>query len=146
MASYKHILIASDLTKSSVILCQKASELANALNSKLSIIHIVEHLPLMYAGGEFALPLEPKLEESLAEEALDNLHKQVHHHHISKQNQYVLVGDKQDEMKQFVIDHQVDLVIVGSHPPHGLDHLLGTTANNLLHNLPCDVLAVKVEE
>jgi len=146
MASYKHILIASDLSKNSVVLCKKASSLARALDAKLSIIHIVEHLPLMYAGGEFALPLEPQLEEELADEAKQNLHQQVAHHKIPQKNQFVLVGDKQDEMLQFVTKHEVDLVVVGNHPPRGLDHLLGTTTTSLLHNLPCDVLAIQVEE
>ncbi|MAZ40312.1 MAG: universal stress protein UspA [Legionellales bacterium] len=146
MASYKHILITSDLSDSSIILCQKASALAGLLNAKLSIIHIVEHLPLMYAGGEFALPLDPKLEEELADEALINLHKQVTYHHIDKKDQYVIVGDKKEEIKAFVIEHHVDLTVVGAHDRHGLDYILGTTADNMLHALPCDMLAIKVDE
>ena len=145
MASYKHILIASDLSESSIILCQKASTLAKLLDAKLSIIHIVEHLPLMYAGGEFALPLDPKLEEELADEALVNLHKQVTHHQITKKDQYVIVGDKKEEVKTFVIEHHVDLTVVGTHDRHGLDYILGTTADNMLHSVPCDLLAIKID-
>jgi len=145
MASYKHILIASDLSKSSILLCKKATELAALLSTKLSVIHIVEHLPLMYAGGEFALPLDPKLENELADEALTNLHQQLEHHQIPKKSQYVIIGDKKEEIKDFVLKHKVDLTIVGSHDRHGLDFIVGTTADNMLHTLPCDLLAIKVD-
>lgn len=146
MSAYKHLLIASDLSDNSIILCEKAQLLAKALQAKLSIIHIVEHLPLMYAGGEFALPLEPSVEQELADEAKINLAEQAKHHHIPKDQQFVVVGDKKDEIKDFVIKHNVDLVLIGSHDRHGLDYVTGTTANNMLHCLPCDMLAVRVAD
>jgi universal stress protein A len=34
--------------------------------------------------------------------------------------------------------------VVGSHGRHGLALLLGSTANDVLHGAPCDVLAVKL--
>ena len=41
---------------------------------------------------------------------------------------------------------KADLIVVGSHGRHGLSlMLLGSTANSVLHNAPCDVLAVRVE-
>lgn len=144
MASYKHILISSDLSEQSIKLCEKANTLAQSVGAKLSIIHIVEYLPLMYTGGEFALPLEPDLEDKLAVEAKINLEKQANHHNIPKMNQFVMVGTIKEELVKFVKTHQVDLVVVGAHDRHGLDYLLGTTADNVLHALPCDVLAVRI--
>jgi universal stress protein A len=38
----------------------------------------------------------------------------------------------------------VDLVVVGSYGRHGLQLLLGSTANGVLHLAACDVLAVRV--
>jgi universal stress protein A len=38
----------------------------------------------------------------------------------------------------------VDLIVVGSHGRHGLQLLLGSTANGVLHLAECDVLAVRV--
>ena len=37
-----------------------------------------------------------------------------------------------------------DLIVVGSHGRHGLALLLGSTANDVLHGAPCDVLAVRL--
>ena len=35
--------------------------------------------------------------------------------------------------------------MVGSHGRHGLALLLGSTANDVLHGAPCDVLAVRLK-
>ncbi|MBA6354230.1 universal stress protein, partial [Colwellia sp. BRX9-1] len=40
----------------------------------------------------------------------------------------------------------VDLIITGSHGVHGLQLLLGSTCNAILHGAKCDVLAVRYPE
>jgi len=37
-------------------------------------------------------------------------------------------------------------IVVGSHGRHGLALLLGSTANDILHGAPCDVLAVRLKK
>ncbi len=146
MLGYKHILIASDLSEGSVILCQRAQALAERLGAKLSILHVVEHVPMLYPGGEFVLPLNFEMEENLAKEARQNLEAQAEHHHINKENQWVIFGDKGDEIVKFATEHHVDLVVVGAQDRHGLRLLLSSTTDSIVHALPCDVLAVKVTE
>ena len=43
-------------------------------------------------------------------------------------------------------EQHCDLIIVGSHGRHGLALLLGSTANDVLHGAPCDVLAVSLKK
>ncbi len=43
-------------------------------------------------------------------------------------------------------EHDCDLIVVGSHGRHGLALLLGSTANDVLHGAPCDVLAVSLKK
>ena len=38
----------------------------------------------------------------------------------------------------------IDLVVIGTHGQSGLQLLLGSTANSVLHGSTCDVLAVRV--
>jgi universal stress protein A len=40
----------------------------------------------------------------------------------------------------------VDLIVVGSHGRHGLQLILGSTANAVLHHASVDVIAVRVKE
>jgi len=144
MSDYAHILIASDLSASSVVLCQKAQTLAERLGAKLSILHVVEHVPMLYPGGEFVLPLNFEMEENLAKEAKLNLAEQAKHHSISPENQWVIFGDKSEEVVKFAKTHAVDLVMIGAHDRHGLRLLLSSTTDSVVHALPCDVLTVKV--
>jgi universal stress protein A len=39
----------------------------------------------------------------------------------------------------------VDLIVIGSHGREGIQRLLGSTANAVLHGAPCDVLAVRIK-
>lgn len=146
MSEYTNILIASDLSENSVILCRKAQTLAAKLNAKLSIIHVVEHVPMLYPGGEFVLPLNFEMEENLAKEAKENIAEQAKHHNIDKSNQWVVFGDKGDEIVKFVNDHNIDLIVIGAHDKHGLHVLFGSTTDSVVHALPCDVLAIKVKQ
>ena len=41
-------------------------------------------------------------------------------------------------------EQSCDLIVVGSHGRHGLALLLGSTANDVLHGAPCDVIAVRL--
>jgi len=59
---------------------------------------------------------------------------------------HTLVGTPKYEISQFVKDYQCDLVVIGSHGRHGIRLLLGSTANAVLHDMPCDILAVKITE
>jgi universal stress protein A len=42
------------------------------------------------------------------------------------------------------VERGADLIVIGSHGRHGLQLLLGSTANGVLHLSECDVLAVRV--
>jgi universal stress protein A len=146
VATYQQVLIASTLADNSIKLCEVGHELATLYKAQLSIVHIVEHLPLMYAGGDFSLPLDPRLETELADEARDKLSKLCQHYGIPQKDQYVIIGDKKEEIKHFVSEHHIDLLILGAHPKHGFDYLLGSTTEGILNKLPCDILAIKIEE
>jgi len=57
---------------------------------------------------------------------------------------HTLPGTPKYEISDFVKANQCDLVVMGSHGRHGMRLLLGSTANAVLHDMPCDILAVKI--
>jgi nucleotide-binding universal stress UspA family protein len=57
---------------------------------------------------------------------------------------FVELGAPQHEIVRVAKEQGVDLIVVGSHGRHGLQLLLGSTANGVLHLAACDVLAVRV--
>lgn len=145
MTIYKHILITSDLTKSSLTVCHKTKLLCEAIGAKLSIVHIVEPPPLLYGGGEFVIPLDIDMESSLAEEAKSSLIKQSELLNIPKNEQWVVIGNIREEVLKITKEHAIDLIVVGGHDRHGLGLLLSSTTDAFVHALPCDIWIIKVD-
>lgn len=143
---YQHILLTTDLSELSSGVANKAVQLAEALNTKLSIIHVVESNPTLYGLGEFALPIDLELEEILYKKAQENLEKEANRLNIPNQRRLLISGIKIDEIIEVTKQQQVDLILVGAHDKHGIELLFSSTADKLLHALPCDVTAIKIGE
>ena len=58
----------------------------------------------------------------------------------------VVQGNTRREILRVAEENQVDLIVLGSHGREGIQLLLGSTANAVLHGAPCDVLAVRVTD
>ncbi|MBI3186327.1 MAG: universal stress protein, partial [Gammaproteobacteria bacterium] len=66
-------------------------------------------------------------------------------HKVEQAKQVVILGSPKLEICNYARDRNCDLLILGSHGRHGIKLLLGSTANGVLHDMPCDVLAVKLK-
>ena len=55
-------------------------------------------------------------------------------------------GRVSSEVLFYAEQNNVDLIVKGSHGRHGLELLLGSIANAILHGAKCDVLAVRFKE
>lgn len=143
MAAYSHILLAVDFSDGSQAAAEKAAQLAELFDARLSLVHVVEFLGLGF-NPEFpildGLELEKRLIES-AGQRLRELAQKLGHADAGIQ---VEVGSPKHEICRVAEEDRVDLIVVGSHGRHGLQLLLGSTANGVLHLAPCDVLAVSV--
>ncbi|MCP4995534.1 MAG: universal stress protein [Gammaproteobacteria bacterium] len=144
MANYQHILLAADFSKENSIVVDRAIEMARQNDAKLSLIHVVEYIGTLYTG-EIPLPDDLDLEEQLLEQAQERLQKLASDHQITESRRFVELGTPKQEIMRIAEEQQVDLIIIGSHGRHGLQLLLGSTANAVLHVAKCDVLAVRVQ-
>jgi universal stress protein A len=145
MKKYQHLLIASDITPDSLEICRRAKKMADALDAKLSILHVVEPAPLLYGGGEFVIPMDMDIENSLAQEAQSSLNKVSQLLDIPKREQWVVIGNKREEIIKMIQEHHIDLLVVGGHDRHGLALLLPTTTDTVVHAMPCDILIVRID-
>ena len=146
MANYQHILIAIDFSDHHLQVCNKAQELAQFYQAKLSISYIVEN----YIISDFAYEAISSVTFDMQDELLDSAQKRIHgiadELAIPEQNQWVEFGSPRYDIVRLAEAHDVDLIVVGSHGRHGLQLLLGSTANAILHHAKCDVLAVRLGE
>lgn len=138
---YNHILIATDLLEGSEKIAKRAVEMAQEFAAKLSIIHVVEPLP----GYGYAFIAPAEIESQLIDEAKKQLIELAKKYTISEENVHVVLGPTKVEILEVAEKTGVDLIVVGTHTRHGLGHLLGSTANAVIHGSKCDVLTVRID-
>ncbi|WP_417548523.1 universal stress protein [Marinobacter segnicrescens] len=142
MSVYSKIMVAIDLTEEAPQVLKKAVALSEQHNAQLLLAHVVE--PVGYAyGGDIPMDLS-ELQDQLDKAAREQLATYGKEYGIPDENQIVTVGRPESEIHHLSEDKGVDLVVVGSHGRSGIQLLLGSTANGVLHGAKCDVLAVRI--
>jgi universal stress protein A len=145
MDTYKHVVIAVDLHPScDKVVITKAIKIAKASNAKISIVHAVEHINAYGVAEAYSAVVD--VEAQLIEDARKELTKIGQDFGVSADSLYLEVGAPKTVVLDKVEELNADLIVVGSHGRHGLQLLLGSTANAILHHAKCDVFAVRVEE
>ncbi len=143
MAKYQKILVAIDLSPETEKILGQAIELSRQNGAELSLINVVEHVTSIY-DTEFGFPETPNIEQDLSDKAMERLEQVKQEHQISDAKSFVRIGAAKHEIVNLAHDLDADLIVIGSHGRHGLQLLLGSTANGVMHLATCDVLAVRV--
>lgn len=143
--SYQHILVAVDLTEECDPVMKRAQALANSTQAKLSVVHIVEPMAMAF-GGDVPMDLS-MLQQQQFEQAKERLDAvALKYPQLEAESRHLAYGQPRQEIHRLAAEQRCDLIIVGSHGRHGLALLLGSTANDVLHGAPCDVLAVSLKK
>ena len=143
MTHYSHILLATDFSPGSEQVAERALRLADDSKAKLTLLHVVEFQGITY-NPEFPMPDDLELEKYLIESAKKRLQELAEKLGRADAERRVEAGPAKYEICRLAEENNVDLIVVGSHGRRGLQLLLGSTANGVLHMAPCDVLAVRV--
>lgn len=145
VSPYKNLLLAIDFSPETEPVSVRAQELKESYQARLSLLHVVEYLPMNYPG-DLVLPNDFDLERELLDVAKKQMATMGDRLGVPTRNRYVETGATGPTILRRAGDLQVDLIIVGSHGRHGLAVLLGSTARTVLNGADCDVLAVRVKE
>ncbi len=143
MATYTRILVAVDFAPEGSKVLGQAVELAKLNQATLSLEHVVEHITSVYSS-EVSFPETPDIEKRLTEKATTNMEQIKEDCHIPEAESYIRSGTAKHEIVDLAKETNTDLIVIGSHGRHGLQLLLGSTANGILHLATCDVLAVRI--
>ncbi|TIH08619.1 universal stress protein [Pseudomonas leptonychotis] len=142
---YLHILVAVDLTEECDPVMHRAQKLATSSGAKLSVVHIVEPMAMAF-GGDVPMDLS-MLQQQQFDQARERLGKfSASYPELGTDHCHLAYGQPRQEIHRLAEEQQCDLIVVGSHGRHGLALLLGSTANDVLHGAPCDVLAVRLKK
>jgi universal stress protein A len=142
MSIYSKILLAVDLNVDSIAVARRARDLAALMSAELTVLHVVEYVPVEPVG-ENLIPPVPLLDE-LAAAARQRLVTLCADIGVDTAHQRVEVGSVKGEVIRVARDMQCDLIVLGARERHGLSIFVNLTEDTVLHAAPCDVLAVRV--
>lgn len=146
MNDYQHILLAADFSSHGDYVASRAQRLAEIYGARLSIIHVVDNIPMPDTAYGTVIPLNEDSSYELLEAKKFRLMQLGDQLGIDSSRRWMVWGVPGQEIVQMAGQEQIDLIIVGSHGRHGLALLLGSTANGVLHHAKCDVLAIRLQE
>lgn len=148
MFPYKNVLVAVDYSELTDVIFKKLETIHKDSDTNIILFHVVERdIPsLMGASQNQAISYnrEWSLEEiKLKANAEKALEKEATKYNLGKVSYLAEVGVPRFSILSTAQGKKVDLIIVGAHGVHGIKKLIGSTAQSVLNNATCDVLAVR---
>lgn len=140
MATFKHILVGTDFSDASRRAVVRARDFAKALGAKLTLLHV-------YAAQVDALGPAAALNERMqigrdVHDALAELKAGAPG--VDLHTEILAGGNAADALCDYAAEHDVDLIVTGSHGASGLTRLLiGSVAERVARSAPCAVLIVR---
>jgi universal stress protein A len=141
------MLIAVDLSSESEQILKKARKICGP-DIVTHLVYVQEPMDNVYVGvipQSAAFSGLGELEASLRVEYERKLRALGEDYDIPSDHQHILNGSPAREIHRFAKDNRVDLIVIGTHGQKGLQLLLGSTANSVLHGAQCDVLSVRIK-
>jgi universal stress protein A len=140
---YRRVLLVVDLSEGSRAVGARARAVAAACGAEISLLHVVEYVPVE-PMGETLLPTA-EIEEELVRRAEERLRALANDLGLPDARCRVETGNIKAEIVRAATDAGIDLVVLGSRERHGLSILVNLTEDTVLHAAPCDVLAVRLK-
>ena len=140
---YRRILLVVDLSEDSRTIGARARAVAAACGAEISLLHVVEYVPVEPMGETLLPAIE--VEEELVKRAGTRLKELAQELGLGSSPCRVEAGNTKAEIVRVATEMHCDLVVLGSRERHGLSILVNLTEDSVLHAAPCDVLAVRIK-
>ena len=145
--SYSNILVAIDLSEESRAVLEAAQAIATKTSARLHLVTVIKPLTQVYGGLDMA-PVATgtvSFEAEATAQARQQLETLARDFGIKPADIHILLGAPGREVRELAKTTSADLIVIGSHGRHGFGLLLGSTANSVLHDAGCNILAVRLE-
>jgi universal stress protein E len=121
-----------------------AVKLAEQCVATLELVHVYDWTAVYAQDMGFgALPLATGIYEALGTAQREAFAALAERHGVPVQSRHFIEGSPLRSICDFAAEHHTDVIVMGTVQHNGLNKLLGTTAEQLLHRAPCSVLAIK---
>lgn len=144
MENYKHILLAIDINAEYENIIRRALNLCQTPDD-ICLAYVC--LPSVYVQPYlYGLEYNTITDTNRVTSAREILEKIAMKFGINKEKIIVNVGKPSDEIKRIADESDIDLIVIGTHGQSGIQLLLGSTANSVLHGVKQDVLTVRLQD
>lgn len=123
---------------------ERASVLVRQGAAQVTLMHVVEPV-VTESSYDLITSLPTDLETTRQTQAREFLQGKLDAWDLGSASLRVESGSIKAGILRVAEEIEADLIILGTHGRHGVDLLLGSTANSVLHGTPCDVLAVRIK-
>ncbi len=141
--AYNKILLAINVYKKADVVINSAVDFAKKNNA--DVLKVVTVIDCVASFAPSIVDFQHSIEEA-AKVALDKIINKIDKNDLKgiEVKNEVLVGNPASEIVAYANESNCDLIVLGSHATHGVNLLLGSVANTVLHKASCDVLTVRV--
>lgn len=146
MQRYQHILAPVDFSDASNGVIERALELAEHYDARLTLLHVVENMPLGIEpfGEPSSLVLSVEIQEQQLSNATAKMQALAQQFSLPLSvEQAVLEGFTTSTLLEFAQEKQVDLIVIAHSGKKGFLGFLGSTADAVVKSAHCDVLVVR---
>lgn len=143
--AFKTILVATDFSEPSRLALEYARVIARRFEAGLRLVHVVETpMPL---GTDLPVPEVGRPGERALEEAQHKMAEALGELTDGDVVGQVLVGYAPQKIVDYARDHDVDLIVMGTHGRRALAHfVMGSVAERVVRSAPCPVFTVRDAE
>jgi universal stress protein A len=149
MIQINRILVPVDFSEFGKHAMRYGCELARRFSSELHLLHVVEDIYPMVPEAGLLLPAQTDFLTGLrqnAQKALEQLPPADIGNGITDVIRHVGNGTPFLEIIRYAREHNIDLIVIGTHGRSGLVHILmGSVAERIVRKSPCPVLTVRPE-
>jgi len=140
----QHFLVPIDFSEYANQALDYALTLAGKLDAQITLLHVIQSLPL--GGADMGVALPYAYLQDLEAEIMQNM--EAYRAKVVnaglEADITVVHGVPFHEILETAKTHKVDLIIMGTHGRTGLQHvLLGSVAEKVVRLAPCPVLVVR---
>lgn len=140
MTTYNHLLVALALDQNGRSVLSRARDLAQQFGARLSVLHVVEYIPI--ESGELLMTAPVDLTQQLEQQSRVQLDSLCAEFSIGRDDIHTATGPVTPQIQMLAESLQIDLIVIGHQPRHGLAAWFNHTEENVLSRARCDVLAL----
>ena len=150
MIAMKNVLVATDFGEAADTALAYGRELARKFNATLHVLHVAENVYITAFGAETYASFAPDLQRDIEESANRRLKDLTLDNDTGAPKTVAAVmtsGSPAFAIIDYANDHEIDLIVMGTHGRGTLGHfLMGSVAERVVRLAGCPVLTVRQPE